>query len=173
MYIIVNDHYSFYGLFANAMLVISDDNQCVNIRREDEISIKPTFTVNIANQCSSRDAMDIDLYEIEDEDRLVYFENKALRRIVDEKPELYDQEVVLTFNNKSKIHEKEVVEHLKSKIEYIKSFTVEYKDAFEVTKEESVGIIKEWTGMDFDPEDNSLTFVDENGKTVEVTMVKD
>ena len=76
MYMVVTDDYSYSGHWNDAMLEIQDDGETKNIRRHDETIGEYEIAANLHNQCSSRDAMDIDLYEIDSEDNLVCMQMK-------------------------------------------------------------------------------------------------
>ena len=161
MYVIVTDDYSHYGLWLKGMMVIEDDGTLRNIRRDDQEGFHNA--VNLLSLCSSKDVVDVDLYDVDSEERLVYLKETAKRRIVNGKPELYDIKIELTFNKLNEHRSDEVVAALKKSDDNIVDIKVSSIDTFVV--EEAVTVVKEWTGMDFNPETNELSY--EDGPAVE------
>ena len=153
------DSYSYHGLWLDAMVSVDADGKMINIRRSE----KPDSGVslgNIFNQCSSRDAMDADLYEFDNEDRLVYYKETAERKIVDGKPELFSYKIRLTFNKKSESLKDIVIAKLNEEGRDIVSIDTEVVETFAVPGDEVVHTIKEWTGMDFNLETKEWTYTE-------------
>lgn len=179
MYIIVQDQYSFYGLWNKGMMGVGEDGRLVNIRRDDSV-VNAVNVCNLFNECSSRDAMDIDLYEVDDESKLVYFQETAERRMVkvgdEEKPELFNKKVTLIFNKDSVAYKDIIVDYLVEKDIKKTNIEVLERGTFKVLDDEAVDAVSKWTGMTLNPKDNTLLCLDtaeEEDTAVEITCTKD
>ncbi len=156
----VQDDYSFYGLWLNGMMSIEDDGTLKNIRR-DESELNGSLVCNVFNQCSSKDALDGDLYDFESEERLVYYAEIAERKDVDGDIQIVNKQIKLTFNEKS-AEMKDLVVLLMEQEPNVKSVEAVVIPTFVLTDKEAVDAVKEWTSMDLDVKTNSVTYKEED-----------
>ena len=145
-YITVQDSYHYYGFWANGMMEILPDKQLKNIIRGETEGAKRVL--NFANSCSTRDTIDIDLYVVDREDNLVYFEEDKVKEIKDGRYILNDHpEVVLTFCKASEHLKDEVVERLCKERSYIKeNMQIKTKDTFILDKQEVISLVEQFYG---------------------------
>ena len=152
-YLVNTNEYHFRGLYDHSMCVINMKNktkQNGNIFRglceentKNEINI-----FNLHNSCSSRDSLDMDLIQFENEENFIYFaEDRSF--VDDDLTKNYTLKIMLTFSAASKHHEKEVVEYLLKKTkgqERNIETTIEtkYIDTFNLTSTDLEQVISQW-----------------------------
>jgi len=156
MFLITEDSYHYYGLFLNGMMQVLEDGRVLNIRREEATGTK--LILNLFNQFSSRDALDADLYDVEKEDNLVYYAEKAEREIVNDQPVFKNIRIVLTFNEASKHLADKVVKRLYEEKIDITDIDVKVVKTFISDSDEVVETVKKWTGLVFNP--NTCEYTD-------------
>jgi len=77
--IVCEEHYSFFGAFNNAMCLVRDDFELVNIGRSDDSPVSECVRkIDVVEEwCSSREAYERSVFRVACEDRLVYLREKA------------------------------------------------------------------------------------------------
>jgi len=124
---IVEDNYQYYGLWSRGMMEILEDGSLRNIIRENSKQI--AHIMNLCNMCSTRDAMDIDLYHIHTEKNLVYYSEEATREMMDKKVIFKDISIELIFCKASEALKDKVIKKLKEEGRDIKDI----KESLQVT----------------------------------------
>ena len=157
-FMIVEDSYHYYGLWLKGMMEIQPDGLLKNITRGNSEHIE--HVMNIYNMCSTRDAMDIDLYNVLTEENLVYYDEEAERSIIDEKVVLKNIYINLTFSKASEALKDKVIEKLKEKGRDIKDIKVKTIETFLISQEKATSLALDYTGCIFDPETYELTQIE-------------
>jgi hypothetical protein len=160
MRMIVEDFYTYSGSINSAMLVITDDGRTENIRRNG-FDHGVMLIANLYNDCSSRDARDIDIYSFEDESRLVYMHMNTNYK----SPESDDEETAVrydfTFCNESRQHVKDVVsETLNGHSDGSKKVTINisFVETFALSDKELSESVESWLPATYDFDNDELVF---------------
>jgi len=171
-FIVVEDSYNYNGYWDYAMMEILPNGTLRNVIRGETEGAKNIL--NLGNSCSTKDALDIDLYVVDTEENLMYFEMDKIKKVKKGKYVFWKKlKIVLTFCKTSEHLKDKVIEQV-CKMENIKAkdIVIEVKDTFILNDDEVSSLVKKFVGeCDFNPatcELNGENLLSDNQEGVKV-----
>jgi hypothetical protein len=156
---IVEDFYTYAGTINSCMLVINGDGQAENIRRNG-FDHGVHHIENLYNDCSTRDARDIDIYYADDESKLVYMQ-KASFPAKEKDSEKLSHEYTFTFCEKSRKYVTDIIRetidlHDMSKDDV--KITILFVDTFGIDDDELEETVRSWLPATYDFENDEVKY---------------